>query len=259
MGKEARFAAGARKRAPGRAGMLRCMNTPTLECLERVSGSDPAATPVASIIVLHGLGADGSDFLPLVPELDLSAIGPVRFVFPSAPVRPVTVNGGYRMRAWSDIFPPSPDPAIPRREDEAGLRASQAAIQQLLDREAARGVPPERTVLMGFSQGCALALLAGLRAPQRLAGLVGLSGYLPLAAHTAAEASQANQGLPIFLAHGTQDGVVDVARGAHARDVLQPLGYPVSWHTYPMEHTVCAQEVADLHAWLLRVLTPAGT
>jgi phospholipase/carboxylesterase len=234
--------------------MLGRMNTSTLELQELVTAGDAAAAPVASIIVLHGLGADGSDFVPLVPELDLSRIGPVRFVFPSAPVRPVTINGGYRMRAWYDIFPPSTDPAVPRREDEAGLRASQAMVQQLLDREAARGVPPERTVLMGFSQGCAMTLLAGVRAPQRLAGLVGLSCYLPLAHLTAAEASPANQGLPIFLAHGTHDGVVDVARGAHARDVLQAMGYPVSWHSYPMEHSLCAEEVADLQAWLLQVL-----
>jgi phospholipase/carboxylesterase len=234
--------------------MLGRMNTSTLELQELVSGGAAAAAPVASIIVLHGLGADGSDFVPLVAELDLARIGPVRFVFPSAPVRPVTINGGYRMRAWYDIFPPSTDPAVPRREDEVGLRASQALVQQLLDREAARGVPPGRTVLMGFSQGCAMTLLAGVRAPQRLAGLVGLSGYLPLAASTVAEASTANQGLPIFLAHGTHDGVVDVARGAHARDVLQDLGYAVSWHTYPMEHSLCAEEVADLQAWLLQVL-----
>jgi phospholipase/carboxylesterase len=234
--------------------MLGRMNTPTLELQELVSTGDAAAAPVASIIVLHGLGADGSDFVPLVPELDLTHIGPVRFVFPSAPARPVTINGGYRMRAWYDIFPPSTDPAVPRREDETGLRASQALVQQLLDREAARGVPPERTVLMGFSQGCAMTLLAGLRAPQRLAGLVGLSGYLPLADLTAAEASPVNHGLPVFLAHGTHDSVVDAARGAHARDVLSQMGHPVSWHTYAMEHSVCAEEVADLQAWLLQVL-----
>lgn len=235
--------------------MLRRMNTSTLEIQEIVSGADPAAAPVASIIVLHGLGADGSDFVPLVPELDLSTVGPVRFVFPSAPVRPVTINGGYPMRAWYDIFPPSQNPTVPRREDEAGLRAAQALVQQLVERETARGVPPERTVLMGFSQGCAMALMAGVRAPWRLAGLVGLSGYLPLATQTAAEASSANQGLPIFMAHGTNDGVVDVSRAQASQQVLQALGYPVSWHTYPMEHTLCAQEVADLNVWLLQVLT----
>jgi phospholipase/carboxylesterase len=211
--------------------MLRCMNTSTLECQELVTGGDPAAAPGASIIVLHGLGADGSDFVPIARELDLSAAGPVRFVFPSAPVRPVSLNGGYRMRAWYDIFPPDPDPAVPRREDEAGLHTAQAQVQALIEHEVGRGVAPGRIVLMGFSQGCAMALMAGLRAPQRLAGLVGLSGYLPLAADTAAQASEANRGLPIFIAHGTHDAVVAVSRGAASRDLLQQLGHPVSWHT----------------------------
>src|SRR3990167_3182720 len=149
-----------------RARYAGAMNFPDrIEIRELVTGGDPAAPPVASIVVLHGLGADGSDFVPIAQELDLSAIGPVRFVFPSAPVRPVSINGGYEMRAWYDIYPPGPDGS--RREDEAGLRATQAIVQQLLDREAARGVPPERTVLMGFSQGCAMSLLAGLRAPRR--------------------------------------------------------------------------------------------
>lgn len=234
--------------------MLPCMNTQTIEIMELVAGGDPSAQPVASIVVLHGLGADGSDFVPIAQELDLSAVGPVRFVFPSAPVRPVSINGGYAMRAWYDIYPPSPNPAVARREDDAGLRTSQGIVQQLLDRESARGVPPERTVLMGFSQGCAMTLLAGLRAPQRLAGLVALSGYLPLAEHTAAERSAANHSTPIFLAHGSHDPVVVVQRGEVARDVLQTLGYSVDWHIYPMEHSVCPQEIADLNHWLLRVL-----
>jgi phospholipase/carboxylesterase len=234
--------------------MLRFMTTSSLEIQELVTGAYPAGAPVASIIVLHGLGADGSDFVSLVPELDLSAVGPVRFVFPSAPVRPVSVNGGYRMRAWYDIFPPGADPAVPRREDEAGLRAARAQVQVLIEREVSRGMAPGRIVLMGFSQGCAMALMAGLRAPQRLAGLVALSGYLPLAAHTAAETSSASQGLSIFMAHGTHDGVVDVSRGIASRDWLLRLGHSVNWHTYPMEHTLCAQEVADLNTWLLEVL-----
>lgn len=232
--------------------MLVSMNTPSLEIIELVSGGDPAAAPAASIIVLHGLGADGNDFVPIAQELDLSAIGPVRFVFPSAPVRPVTINAGYEMRAWYDIHPPGPDGS--RREDEVGLRASQAIVQQLLDREAERGVPPGRTVLMGFSQGCAMTLLAGLRAPKRLAGLVALSGYLPLPETTAAERSAANRGVPVFMAHGTHDPMVVVERGLHARDTLQALGHEVQWHAYPMEHSVCAQEVADLNAWLVALL-----
>lgn len=220
-----------------------------LESLELQTGD----LPRVSIVVLHGLGADGNDFVPIARELDLRAVGAVRFVFPHAPVRPVTLNGGMAMRAWYDILGTD----LARREDEAGLRASQAEVQALLDREAARGIPPERTVLMGFSQGCAMTLLAGLRAPQRLAGLVGLSGYLPLAASTAAERSDANQLVPLFLAHGQADPVVPLARGLAARDTLQALGYDIEWHQYPMEHSVCPQEITDLNRWLLKTLLPA--
>ena len=230
------------------------MNQPSLELLEMVSGGDAAATPAASIIVLHGLGADGNDFVPIAGELDLDRIGPVRFVFPSAPVRPVTINGGYVMRAWYDIHPPNANPAAPRQEDEAGLRASQNLVQALLDREAARGVPSRKTVLMGFSQGCAMTLMAGLRAPQRLAGLVGLSGYLPLADTLGAERSGANRDVPIFLAHGDHDPVVTIDRAVASRNVLQTLGYGVEWHSYPMEHTVSLPEIQDINAWLLKVL-----
>lgn len=222
----------------------------TLQTLELQTGDQP----VASIVVLHGLGADGNDFVPIAQELDLSAVGQVRFVFPHAPVRPVTLNGGMAMRAWYDILGPD----LARREDEPGLRASVAQVQALLDREAARGVSPARTVLMGFSQGCAMTLLTGLRAPQRLAGLVGLSGYLPLAATTAAERSAANRDTPVFLAHGRFDPMVALARGAATRDALLALGQPVQWHEYPMEHSVCAEEIADLNAWLLKVLAPAA-
>ena len=221
----------------------------TLETLELQSG--PA--PVASIIVLHGLGADGNDFVPIAQELDLSAVGAVRFVFPHAPVRPVTLNGGMAMRAWYDILGTD----LVRREDEPGLRQSMAEVQALVDREAARGIPPERTVLMGFSQGCAMALLTGLRAPRRLAGVVGLSGYLPLAASTAAERSAANAGVPLFLAHGRFDPMVTLARGTASRDALAALGYAIAWHDYPMEHSVCPQEIADLNGWLVKVLTAA--
>ncbi len=220
----------------------------TLETLELQTGDHP----VASIVVLHGLGADGNDFVPIAQELDLSAVGPVRFVFPHAPVRPVTLNGGLPMRAWYDILGSD----LARREDEPGLRQSMAQVQALLDREAERGIAPERTVLMGFSQGCAMALLTGLRAPRRLAGLVGLSGYLPLAASTAAERSAANRTTPVFLAHGRQDPMVVLARGEATRDALQALGQPLQWHTYPMPHSVCAEEIADLNAWLLQVLAP---
>ncbi len=217
-----------------------------LETLEGQTGPDPRAC----IVVLHGLGADGNDFVPIAQELDLAALGPVRFVFPHAPVRPVTINGGYAMRAWYDVL----GTELQRREDEPGLRASLASVAALLDREVERGMPASRIVLMGFSQGCAMTLLAGLRHPQRLAGLAGLSGYLPLSATTAAERSEANRDTPVFLAHGTRDPVVIFERGARSRDELRELGQHVEWHEYPMEHSVCAEEIADLNRWLLRVL-----
>ena len=225
-----------------------------LPTIEFVTGHQPDATPVASIVVLHGLGADGNDFVPIAQELDLSSVGPVRFVFPHAPARPVTINGGHAMRAWYDIYPPSSQPGVARREDVTGLQQSSAQVLALLDREATRGVPSGRTVLMGFSQGCAMTLLAGLRAPQKLAGLVGLSGYLPMADTTAAQRSDANRTTPVFLGHGRFDPVVVPERGVAARTALQALGYKVSWHEYGMEHSVCAQEIADLNHWLLDVL-----
>ena len=225
----------------------------SIELIEFTTGGDPAAQPVGSIVVLHGLGADGHDFVPVAQAMDLSAAGPVRFVFPSAPVRPVTINGGYEMRAWYDIFPPGPDGS--RREDESGLRESQAIVQQLLEREAQRGVPPARTVLMGFSQGCAMTLLTGLRVPERLAGLVALSGYLPLATTTAREISEPGRKVPVFMAHGEFDDIVAPARGEAARDALSALGGAVDWRTYPMGHEVCMEEIADLNAWLVQRLT----
>ncbi len=224
------------------------MTTAPLEAIEIETG----AAPRASLVVLHGLGADGNDFVPVCEALDLAAVGPVRFVLPHAPVRPVTINGGMRMRAWYDIL----GAQIDRREDEAGLRASQALVQAVIAREVARGVPAARIVLMGFSQGCAMTLLAGLRHGERLAGLAGLSGYLPLAALTAAERHAANDGLPVFLAHGSGDGVIPVTRAEAARDALQALGHPVEWHEYGMEHSVCMEEIADLNRWLLERLRP---
>lgn len=206
--------------------------------------------PVASIIMLHGLGADGTDFLPLADEIDLAVVGPVRWVLPRAPVRPVTINGGYPMRAWYDILAND----LVRREDEVGLRLSVAQVHALIEREITRGVPARHIVLAGFSQGCAITLLAGLRCPHRLAGLAGLSGYLPLADITAAEAHAANRDVPVFMAHGRTDGVVTPERGRAGRDLLTQLGWNVEWHDYPMDHAVCAEELRDLHAWLLKVL-----
>src|SRR5262252_7886552 len=203
--------------------------------------------PQASVIVLHGLGASGDDFVPVCEQLDLRALGPVRHVLPHAPVRPVTINNGFVMPAWYDIL------ALggPSTEDEAGLRASQALIENLIAREVARGVNPSRIVLAGFSQGCAMALLTGLRHAQPLAGIVGLSGYLPLAAKTAGERSVANQSTPIFLAHGRFDPMIQLSRALATRDALQGLGYAVQWHEYPMEHSVCMPEIADLQEFLL--------
>lgn len=209
--------------------------------------------PTASLIVLHGLGADGNDFVPIARELDLGALGALRFVFPHAPVRPVTINGGYRMRAWYDILGAD----IAKREDEAGLRASLAEVDALIGREKARGIPASRIVLAGFSQGCAMALLTGLRHAEPLAGIVGLSGYLPLAATLAAERSGASRDVPVFLAHGRHDPVVPYARGAASRDALLALGHEVEWHEYAMPHSVCAEEIADLGQWLNRVLAKA--
>ena len=217
-----------------------------LECIEL----NTADTPAASVIVLHGLGADGNDFVPVARELELSAVGGARFVFPHAPTRPVTMNGGYAMRAWYDIAG-TPQARV---EDEAGLRASQVHIEALIAREVARGMPAQRIVLMGFSQGCAMTLLTGLRHRQRLAGLVGLSGYLPLASHTAAERSDANARVPIFLAHGRDDPMVGIDRAIASRDALRALGYDVEWHDYAMPHSVCMDEIAELNRWLLRVL-----
>jgi phospholipase/carboxylesterase len=218
----------------------------TLETIEHSSSDQPGA----SLIVLHGLGADGNDFVPIAQELDLAAIGGARFVFPHAPMRPVTLNGGFVMRAWYDIL----GTPLARREDEAGLRESQAQIEQLIAREVARGMPASRIVLMGFSQGCAMTLMTGLRHPERLAGLVGLSGYLPLAETTAAERSDANALVPIFMAHGEHDPMIAIDRAEASRDTLRGLGYAVDWHAYPMAHSVCMEEIADLNRWLLRVL-----
>jgi phospholipase/carboxylesterase len=218
-----------------------------LEIIESETGPNPVAT----IIVLHGLGADGNDFVPIAQELDLSSVGNVRFIFPHAPVIPVTINNGYRMRAWYDILGMD----LVKREDEAGLRRSLGEIEELLEREEQRGMPANRIVLAGFSQGCAMALMTGLRHKQRLAGIVGMSGYLPLAQSTAAERSDANALTPVFMAHGQHDNVVALQRGQASRDALQALGYQVEWHEYPMAHSVCMEEIADLNAWLLKTLS----
>ena len=205
--------------------------------------------PSHSVIWLHGLGADGNDFVPIVQQLKLPKLG-IRFVFPHAPMRPVTINGGFVMRAWYDIVAQD----LAQREDEAGLRHSQAAIDALIAKEAARGMPASRVVLAGFSQGGVISLQTGLRYPKALAGVMSLSAYLPLASTVAKERNAANQNTPIFIGHGMADNVVPLKSGTVARDQLIKFGYDVDWHQYPMAHSVCPQELDDIGAWLARVL-----
>lgn len=207
---------------------------------------ETAANPTHSIIWLHGLGADGNDFAPIVPELVAKNWPALRFVFPHAPMRPVTVNNGMSMRAWYDIAGFD----LQSRQDEAGVRASVREVEDLIAREHERGVPGERVVLAGFSQGGAVALAAGLCHAQKLAGIIALSTYLPIAAVLSRERHAANAATPIFWGHGSADPVVAMQRGVDSRDLLQSLGYTVAWHTYPMAHAVCAQEIADLRSWL---------
>ena len=215
---------------------------------------ESAPNPTSAVIWLHGLGADGHDFAGLVPELDLSNCPPIRFVFPHAPSMPVTVNGGYLMPAWYDILGTN----LVSQQDAAGIQASERAIVALIAHEVARGIPAKRIVLAGFSQGCAMALHTGLRLPQQLAGIMALSGYLPLADRLAAERHAANARTPVFMAHGTQDPVVALARGEASRDALVALGQPIEWHSYPMPHSVHPREIADISAFLAQVLGPAA-
>ncbi len=204
-------------------------------------------SPQFSVIWLHGLGADGSDFVPVVPELGLAGSPAVRFVFPHAPMMPVTCNGGYMMRAWYDIV--SLD-ANSRRIDEAGIVQSREAVRRLIDREIERGIPCAQIFLAGFSQGGALAYTSALTHPERLAGLIALSAYLPSPRLLFAEASVANRDIPVFAAHGSQDDVVYPGLGAAARDLLREHGYQLSWHEYPMPHSVCLEEIAAIGQWL---------
>ncbi len=201
----------------------------------------------ASVIWLHGLGADGHDFEPVVAELGLAG---VRFVLPHAPPRPVTINNGYVMPAWYDILGMD----FTAAEDAAGIEQSRQRIEALIARERARGVPAGRLVLAGFSQGGAIALHTGLRHPEPLAGILALSTYLPLADRLPDERHPANADTPIFMAHGLHDPVVPLPLAEASRQRLETLGYRIEWHTYPMEHGVCSEEIADLRAWLLRVL-----
>jgi phospholipase/carboxylesterase len=219
--------------------------TQLLETIEIETGERPDA----AVIWLHGLGADAHDFEPIVPELRLPQRLALRFVFPHAPIRPVTLNQGMRMRAWYDILQLGGG-----REDDPGIRASQKSLDNLIAREGARGIAPARIVLAGFSQGGAIALQTALRSGERLAGTLALSTYLPLAPTLAAERSAANRDLPIFMAHGSQDPMIPIDRARASRDALAALGYPVEWREYPMPHSVCPDEISDIAAWLTRVL-----
>ena len=219
------------------------MTLPTVE-------HETAANPRHSVIWLHGLGADGNDFAPIVPQLVDPAWPALRFVFPHAAVRPVTINGGMPMRAWYDIAAAD----LVMRQDEAGIRASVAEVEALIAREHERGVSSEHILLAGFSQGGAIALAAGLRHAQTLAGIIALSTYVPMLSTLAAERHAANAATPIFWGHGSADPVVPMPRGSESRDLLLALGYTVDWHTYPMAHAVCAEEIADLRSWLGRRL-----
>ncbi|MCS0583454.1 alpha/beta hydrolase [Massilia pinisoli] len=206
--------------------------------------------PGIAIIWMHGLGADGNDFVPMVRELDLAGLPGIRFIFPHAKTMPVTINNGYVMRSWYDIS----GLELTRREDENGLRASQQDIEAFIAREKARGIPASRIVLAGFSQGCAMAIQTGLRHPERLAGLLCLSGYVPLSAQLGTERTEAGKSTPIFMAHGRYDNVVPFNRAEASRDLLVSLGYALEWHEYAMQHSLCLEEVQDISAWLKKVL-----
>jgi phospholipase/carboxylesterase len=217
-----------------------------LECVEL----ETAPNPEASILWMHGLGADGYDFHPIVEELDLPPL-PVRFVFPHAPARPVTINGGYVMRAWYDIM----GEEFGGREDEEGLRTSEKLVLNLIAREEERGIAAERIVLAGFSQGGAISLQTGLRHSKRLAGILVLSAYLPIRNTLKAEASEANRDVPIFMAHGTLDQTVPIEYARRSSELLSEMGYPVEWHEYAMPHSVSPEEIDDIGRWFKRVLT----
>ncbi len=208
------------------------------------------SSPTHSVIWLHGLGADGHDFAPIVPQLALPGDIAVRFIFPHAPVMPITINNGYIMPAWYDVA--SID--LRQKQDREGIAQSQRRVAQLIENEIAQGIAAQQIVLAGFSQGGAITLYTGLRFAQRLGGILALSTYLPLAESTGSERCAANSGIPIMMAHGQYDQTIPLQAGLESRELLGRLGYPVSWHAYPMEHSVCAGEIQDISAWLSRVL-----
>ncbi len=222
------------------------MHHPILPCVELATGDKPTA----SIIWLHGLGADGHDFEPIVPVLGLPDELHVRFIFPHAPSMPVTVNGGYIMPAWFDIRHTD----IDHEQDEAGIRSSSTSIGHLIEREIMHGIPAKRIVLAGFSQGGAMALYVGLRQSEPLAGIIALSCYLPLEETLECEASESNKHTPVFMAHGVEDPIAPFELGDQSRRRLTTLGYPIEWHSYPIGHHVCAEEIKAIGRWLTALL-----
>lgn len=222
------------------------MATPELKFIE----VETAPKPTASVIWMHGLGADGSDFVPIIRELDLTGCPAIRFIFPHAPMMQVTINNGYTMRAWYDVL--SRD--FVSNDDDKTLRSSQALVEQLIAHEKARGIAADKIVLGGFSQGGAMTLQTGLRHPEKLAGLMVLSSYLPLSHLVEKERNPANQNTSIFMVHGIDDQVIDFDYAKQSSDTLESLGYPVEWHEYPMPHSLCREEIDDLSAWFQRVL-----
>ncbi len=229
------------------------MNFKSMNKLLETIEIETAPNPTAAVIWLHGLGADGNDFAPMVPELGLGNAPAIRFIFPHAPMMPVTINNGYVMRAWYDVSYGDLE-GKSRQADEKGVRASQAEIEKLIARETARGVAADKIVIAGFSQGGAIALHTGLRHTDKLAGIMALSTYLPVAQTLPAEAAAANRRIPLFYAHGTHDQVIPIAMAEASRKVLNETGYIVEWHSYPMQHSVCIEEIRDISAWLQSVL-----
>ena len=217
-----------------------------LPCIELETQPNPSA----AVIWLHGLGADGNDFVPIIPELRLDGCPGIRFIFPNAPSKPVTVNGGYVMPAWYDIIGRN----LIDQEDADGIHQSASAITEIIEREASRGIAYDKIVLAGFSQGCAMALQIGLRFPHKLAGIIALSGYLPLASTLAIEKQAANQNTPIFMAHGLYDAVVIPQRAEASYAMLEKMGYTISWNEYPMEHSVNREEILDISRFLQSIL-----
>ncbi len=211
----------------------------------------PSISAIGSVIWLHGLGADGHDFTSIVPQFNLPVHLPLRFIFPHAPLKPVTINNGYIMRAWFDIY----SMQIDQRIDLAGISDSVKAVEQLIENEQRKGIPTEKIILGGFSQGAVIALTTGLRCLKKLAGIIALSGYLPNAVQELSNRSQANQAIPVFLAHGTEDTIVPFMLGQATAAALEKHGIPVDWHSYSMPHSLCANEVSDVAAWLIKQIS----